>query len=142
MRARFELDPRIAATSLPLGETDLCMVRLVDDSRYPWLVLVPRHPDLVELFDLGPDDRRALIDCASAFAARMAQTFGADKINIGSLGNRVRQLHLHVVVRRSTDAAWPDAVWNGTPAIPYEAAEAEAVLARLRACLDLRGSSG
>lgn len=142
MSEGFELDPRIAATSRPVGDTDFCLVRLVNDSRYPWLVLIPRRPGIVEVFDLGPDERHALVDLASDIAARMAAAFGAEKVNIGSLGNRVRQFHLHIVVRRSTDAAWPDAVWNGTPAVPYGSAEAEAVLVRLGACLDDVGFSG
>ena len=135
MTGTFEVDPRVMVTTLPLGETELCLVRLVNDSRYPWLVLVPRRPGIVELFDLSSDERHALVDLASDIAAGMAAAFDAEKVNIGSLGNRVRQFHLHIVVRRSTDAAWPDAVWNDTPAVPYDQIEADAVLVRLRACL-------
>lgn len=140
MSDTFILDPRIAETSLALGQTELCVVRLVNDSRYRWLVLVPARPSIVELFDLTPEDRRSLIDSASNIAACMAAAFSAEKMNVGNLGNRVRQFHLHIIARHSNDAAWPDAVWNGTPAVPYEAAEAENVVTRLRGCLSLHGT--
>ncbi len=138
MSELFELDPRIAAGSLPLTETDLCLVRLMNDSRYPWVLLVPRRPAVTEIFDLSLPDRHALIDLAAAMAARMAETFGAEKMNVGSLGNRVRQFHLHIVVRRLGDAAWPDAVWNGTSPVPYEPEALGTVTDRLRGLLSMR----
>lgn len=127
----FELDERIAASTWPVGQSGLCLVRLMNDRRYPWLVLVPRTPGLVEIFDLTPDDRHRLIDLAADLAQRMTTAFGADKINVGALGNRVRQFHLHVVARRATDPSWPDAVWDGSPGEPYEPAERDAVLRKL-----------
>ena len=137
----FELDPRIAAGSVPLAETNLCLVRLMNDSRYPWVLLVPRRPAVTEIFDLSLPDRHALVDLASAIAARMAETFDAEKMNVGSLGNRVRQFHLHIVVRRSDDPAWPDAVWNGTAPVPYERDALDLLVDRLRGVLPLRLAS-
>ena len=134
----FALDERIEAASLPLGETDFCLLRLMNDSRYPWVVLVPRRPATVELFDLTADDRRCLVEDASHLAAGMAAVFGAEKMNVGSLGNRVRQFHLHIIARRTGDPAWPDAVWNGSAAVPYEAADRDRVLAMLRPWLPAR----
>ena len=135
MSDSFKLDPRLAAASLPLAETPLCLFRLIDDSRYPWVLLVPCRPHIVELFDLSAAERHTLVDQAADLAAAMTAIFAADKMNIGSLGNRVTQFHLHVIARRRGDAAWPDAVWNGTPAMPYEPAELAGVLGRLRDCL-------
>lgn len=137
----FQLDPRIAEGSLPLGRLELCEVRLVNDSRYPWALLVPQRADVKELFQLASTDRSALIEEAADLAARMSTAFQADKMNVGSLGNRVAQFHLHVVVRRRGDSAWPDAVWNGTAAVPYGSAERDAVLAKMKACLARPGRS-
>ena len=132
----FELDPRIAAATVELGAADALSFRMMNDRRYPWIVIVPQRPDLVELFDLTTIELNRLMGHAARIAGAMAQRFAAEKINIATLGNRVRQLHLHIVARRSGDAAWPDAVWNGTPAEPYAAAEAEAMRGRLHDCLD------
>lgn len=137
MPGAFELDRGIATSSVSLAETELCLARMANDSRYPWVLLIPRRPSVVELFDLDPVDRHALIDLAADIAARMAAAFGAEKMNVGSLGNRVRQFHLHIIARRTGDAAWPDAVWNGTPAVPYEPEALDAMVERLRPCVPL-----
>ena len=132
----FALDPRIAATTLALAETSTSLARMINDCRFPWIVLVPRHPNAVELFDLPAPLRHALFDEAAAIAARMAQGFSAEKINIATLGNKVRQFHLHLVARRIGDAAWPDGVWNGTAAEPFDdATQLAAMQARLLACV-------
>lgn len=72
----FELDRRIATSSVSLAETELCLARMADDSRYPWVLLIPRRPSVVEVFDLQPVDRHALIDLAADIAARMAAALG------------------------------------------------------------------
>ena len=131
----FALDPRIAAGTLAVAERPLCLVRLMNDRRYPWLLVIPRRPDVTELFHLPPPERHALIDFAADLAAGMTRRFAADKMNVGALGNRVPQFHLHVIVRRVGDPAWPDAVWNGTAAISYADAERDAMLADMRALL-------
>lgn len=139
MSGMFQLDPRIAEGSLPLGRLELCEVRLMNDSRYPWALLVPQRANVTELFQLASPDRSALIEEAAELAARMSAAFQADKMNVGNLGNRVAQFHLHVVARRRSDSAWPDAVWNGTAAVPYGSAESDAVLAKMKACLGRPG---
>ena len=133
----FALDPRIAATTLALAETTTSLARMMNDRRYPWIVLVPRHPNAVELFDLPAPLRHALADEAASVAARMAKSFSAEKINIATLGNKVRQFHLHIVARRIGDAAWPDGVWNGTAAEPFDdPAQLATMRARLQACVE------
>lgn len=135
MSGRFELDPRIAAGTVAIAETDLCLVRLMNDSRYPWLLLIPRRPDVVELFDLPAADRQALTDLAADIAGAMAARFEATKMNIGALGNRVPQFHLHVIARRTGDAAWPNAVWDGTAPVPYDDAPLHEAVSQMRGCL-------
>jgi len=110
--AGFELDPRLAADTRPVARLALCEVRLMDDARFPWLVLVPRRPALVEIADLAEADQRTLWLEVNRAAAALRATAACDKINIGALGNIVRQLHVHVVARREGDEAWPGPVWG------------------------------
>ena len=139
MTVAFALDPRIAAASLPCGETPLCLVRMMDDRRYPWLVLVPRRAGVVELFDLDAADRHRLVDEAAALARSLATSFAATKVNVAALGNKVRQFHLHLIVRQPDDPSWPDGVWNGSAAEPYSATERDFALERMRACVTEAG---
>jgi diadenosine tetraphosphate (Ap4A) HIT family hydrolase len=133
----FELDIRLAGDTVVVGDLTLCRVLLMRDSRYAWLVLVPRRADKVEVSDL-PDDEQALLwrEVGTAGAALRA-IVPCDKLNIGALGNIVRQLHVHVVARREGDAAWPGPVWSFGKAEAYAEGEAERLVAALRKKLDL-----
>lgn len=122
--AAFQIDPRLQTASSALASLRLCEVRLQDDARWPWLVLIPRKPGARELDHLGPADRALLMDevvAAGAAVRAMAAAAGrpVEKLNVGALGNRVEQLHLHVVGRRTDDPAWPDPVWGFGQATPY-----------------------
>ena len=97
----------------------LCQVRLKDDCRFPWIVLIPRRSNLVEIFDLTPEDQSLLWGEIAQVSEHMKQHLHAHKINIEILGNRVRQLHIHIIARYENDDAWPNSVLNyGTPE-PY-----------------------
>jgi diadenosine tetraphosphate (Ap4A) HIT family hydrolase len=132
---QFALDPRLAADSLPVGELKLCRVLLMNDSRFPWLILVPRRAGLSELHDLSAQDRTALTGEAVLAGEKLKGLTGARKINTGALGNIVAQLHVHVVARFEGDAAWPGPVWGCGKAEPYAPGEAAARLEALRAAL-------
>ena len=127
----FTLDPAFEATSVFLGRLTLCEARLQGDSRWPWIVLVPRRPDLAEIEHLPPPDRARLVE-ETVLAGRAVRAVGevlglpVEKLNVGALGNVTRQLHVHVVGRRSDDPAWPGPVWGAGAAAPY----AEAALGR------------
>ena len=131
----FELDGRLALDTFPVGDLELCRVLLMDDARYPWLILVPRRVSVVELVDLDERDRALLIEEANAAAAFLQATRRPDKINIAALGNVVRQFHLHVVARRRGDPAWPSPVWGHGVAKPYEPLEARRLAAEARHAL-------
>ncbi|MBA5776113.1 HIT domain-containing protein [Stappia sp. F7233] len=116
----FELDPRLSADTYPVLELPLCAVRLMKDANYPWLVLVPRRRDLIELIDLEGDDRAQLMaEIALASEALRAET-DCQKLNVAALGNQVSQLHVHVIARNQDDAAWPNPVWGFAPATRYD----------------------
>ena len=137
MAEAFEVDPAFAAGSRAAGELPLCHVRLQDDARYPWLILIPRRPGLVELADLTAAER-ALIMEEIVLAGDIVHALGdldgrpVDKLNVGALGNVTAQLHVHVVGRRRGDEAWPGPVWGAGPATPYGETE---LAVRLRAVL-------
>jgi diadenosine tetraphosphate (Ap4A) HIT family hydrolase len=94
-------------------------VLLMNDARFPWLVLVPRKAGAVEFYDLDEGERATAAEEIARAARALKHMSGSDKINLGALGNVVPQLHLHVVARRMTDAAWPGPVWGAGGAIPY-----------------------
>ncbi|AGI25437.1 HIT family protein [Pseudomonas sp. MT3] len=124
----FVLDSRLEQDTVPVGDFPLSSLLLMNDSQYPWFILVPRREDVSELFQLDPDDQQQLWREATQLAETLKDTFSADKMNVANLGNVVSQLHVHVIVRRRNDAAWPGPVWGRHPAVPYGVEE----LARLR----------
>lgn len=127
----FSLDSRLAADSLAVAELPLSSLRLMRDSRYAWLMLVPRKPELVELLDLTEEERAQLMrEIALVGAALKAET-RCDKLNVGALGNIVAQLHVHVIARFAGDAAWPGPVWGSGASVPYPVGEAEALALRI-----------
>ena len=115
----FALDPRLAADTFELGDMALSRLLLMNDSRFAWLILVPRREGLVEITDLSLYERRVFFEEVALAADRLKQLTGAKKINIGALGNIVSQLHLHVVARNDGDAAWPGPVWGFGKPEPY-----------------------
>jgi len=136
----MRIDPAIMATTHAAAELPLSLVRLQDDARFPWLLLLPRAQGARELDDLSEPARVALmgeiIRAGSAVrAAGRALGRPVEKLNVGALGNITPQLHIHVVGRRADDPAWPGPVWgNGQPA-PYEAGALSTVLAAVRDAL-------
>ncbi|OJZ18258.1 MAG: diadenosine tetraphosphate hydrolase, partial [Thiobacillus sp. 65-29] len=115
-QAQFELDPRLNRDTVFVANWKLCQVRLMDDARFPWLVLVPRRAGAVELDDLDEDDRTRLMHEIQRAMKTLRGVADCDKLNVGALGNVVRQLHVHVVARRKDDPAWPGPVWGHGPA--------------------------
>ena len=127
----FSLDPRLERDSDSLMALSLCDLRLHKDGRWPWLVLVPRHPGLEEVFDLSPDDQMRLWQEVNRVAKALKQASGALKINVAAIGNIVRQLHVHVIARQEGDANWPGPVWGFGAAEPWNEAARSRFLTRL-----------
>lgn len=133
----FDLHPQLAADTLPAGRLTLCDLRLMNDARYPWFVLVPRRAGVVELLDLDDADQQLVYDEVRATARALQAACKPDKLNVAALGNVVAQLHVHVIARYRSDAAWPRPVWGVHPAVAYQDAAAEALVARVNAALRL-----
>ncbi len=121
--AAFTLDPRLAADTVHLGDWPLSAVLLANDQRFAWLILVPRKPGLADLIDVERSDRGILTIEIDRAARVLKQTVRCDKLNVGALGNLVRQLHIHVIARTMDDAAWPKPVWGVGKAQPYTSDE-------------------
>jgi diadenosine tetraphosphate (Ap4A) HIT family hydrolase len=131
----FALDSRLAADTLAIGDLKLSRALLMNDARYPWLILVPRREGLSEIVDLDPADRAVLIEEIAAASAFLRALPRVDKLNVGALGNIVGQLHVHVLGRAVGDAAWPGPVWGFGPRQPYATDVAAALVAQARAAL-------
>jgi diadenosine tetraphosphate (Ap4A) HIT family hydrolase len=115
----FTLDPRLAADTAEVGDLALCRVLLMDDARFPWLILVPRRAALVEITDLPAPDAAALWAEIRLATGVMQALSKPDKVNVAALGNVVAQLHVHVVGRFRSDPAWPGPVWGFGTRTPY-----------------------
>ncbi|MGV8937974.1 MAG: HIT domain-containing protein [Allorhizobium sp.] len=132
----FTLDDRLLRDSQLLIRLGLCELRLMRDSRWPWLVLVPQRVGVSEIFDLTPLDQAMLTFEQNTVAAALKNITGATKINVGALGNIVRQLHVHIIARVEGDPSWPGPVWGYQTAIPYAADQQDAFTQKLLEALE------
>jgi diadenosine tetraphosphate (Ap4A) HIT family hydrolase len=128
----FLLHPRLEVDTAFIVDWALCHVLLMNDARYPWLILVPRRADVTEITDLTAAERTLLMQEMARAGEAVRALPGIAKLNIGALGNLVPQLHIHVVGRRPGDPAWPGPVWGHSPAVPYEAAGRDALIVLVR----------
>lgn len=132
MSEEFRLHQRLEADTISLGRTALCDIRLMNDRTWPWILLVPRRPDIREIYQLPVADQQQLLAESSLLGESMMRAFSGDKLNVAALGNMVSQLHLHHIVRREGDAGWPGPVWGLQSPEPYSNEE-------LVRCRDLLG---
>lgn len=110
---------QLSADCIVLGRFSLCHLLLMNDSNYPWFILVPDRDDIREIYQLDANDRKQLLDESCRLSEFIMRRFGGDKLNVAALGNQVPQLHLHHIVRFTADPAWPGPVWGKFPALPY-----------------------
>ncbi len=115
----FSVAPAFEAGSVAVAEWPLCHVRLQDDARFPWLILIPRVEGAVELEDLSVAQRATLMEETVRAGALVRRLGAVEKLNVGAIGNVTAQLHVHVVGRRRDDGLWPDPVWGRGPVVPY-----------------------
>ena len=131
----FQPDPRLAADSVFIADGPLSQVRLMDDARFPWLLLVPRVAGASDWIDLDGGQQRLLLAEINQLSQLLRTEAGVEKINIGALGNIVRQLHVHVVGRHAGDPAWPGPVWGSGAALRHDPEELAALTVRWRSRL-------
>jgi diadenosine tetraphosphate (Ap4A) HIT family hydrolase len=131
----FELDRRLDADSAPLLWLGLCELRIMDDRRWPWLLLVPQRPGMVEIHDMTPLDQTMLVFETNMVAQALKSVTNCTKINTGALGNVVRQLHVHIVARNEGDPGWPGPVWGFGSREPYRPEDRHAFADRIKSAL-------
>jgi diadenosine tetraphosphate (Ap4A) HIT family hydrolase len=119
----FQLHPQLEKDCISIGKLALSRLLLMNDSHFPWLILVPEIAGITEIYQLNKAQRSLLIEESSMLAERLTTLYQADKINIAAIGNLVPQLHVHHIVRYRSDKAWPAPVWGKFPAIPYSEQE-------------------
>lgn len=131
----WSLHPQLDADSAAIADLPLSRVLLCRDANYPWLILVPRRPGAIEIVDLDAADRGQLMVEIDSAARALRAVAPCDKLNVAALGNMVPQLHVHIIARRISDAAWPRPVWGTTDARAYDPPALAALVAALRTTL-------
>jgi diadenosine tetraphosphate (Ap4A) HIT family hydrolase len=135
LKAGFALDGRLEADSDHLMWLGLCELRVMNDRRWPWLILIPQRPDAAEIHDLTPLDQAMLTFETNMVSQALKNASGCAKINTGALGNIVRQLHVHVIARNEGDPGWPGPVWGYGVRDPYSPAEVRGFAEKIKAAL-------
>ncbi len=112
MNSQFQLHERLQQDCILIGRFSLCQLLMMNDSQFPWFILVPERADIKEIYQLSVADRQLLSEESCFLAENMADLFKAHKMNMAAIGNMVPQLHIHHIVRYQTDKAWPAPVWG------------------------------
>jgi|SRR5664279_5232827 len=133
----WQLDPKLATDTVPVGDLALTRVLLADDANYPWLILVPRLPGVIEITDLDPNEQVQLLGEIDAAARALKSVTEYEKLNVAALGNVVAQLHVHVIGRRHSDSAWPKPVWGVAKPADYIPAVRDGLIGTLRRALKM-----
>src|SRR5260370_4375327 len=128
----WSLRSRLKEDTIDIGDLPLCRVLVIKDAHYPWLLLVPRRPDVVEIIDLDEVAQAQLMTEINRVARALKDLTKCDKLNIAALGNLVPQLHVHVIAPRSSDVAWPRPVRGAIPPLPHDAEEVQNFISALR----------
>ena len=128
----WSLHPQLERDTVNIGDLPLCRVLVIQDANYPWLLLVPRRPDIVEIIDLDEVEQAQLMTETARVARALREITKCDKLNIAALGNAVPQLHVHVIARRRSDAAWPRPVWGTVPPLAHDPEELKNFISALR----------
>ena len=136
----FQLHPQLAQDTWLVTDLPLCRVLLMNETRYPWVILVPRQQDIREIHELTAMERQQLWQESDQLSRALMKLFKPDKLNIAALGNQVPQLHIHHIARFQTDAAWPAPVWGKFPPQAYTATETVARIQHLLAALSEIGT--
>ena len=137
MTTQFRLHERLQQDCISIGRFDLCHILMMNDSRYPWFILVPEKAGISEIYQLSKAERHLLTEESSYLAENLATLYNADKMNIAAIGNLVPQLHIHHVVRYQADKAWPAPVWGKFAAVPYTQQELADHSAKVKAQLKI-----
>ena len=107
----FNIDKKFLKPSHHIIELKLCSIRLHDNSKFPWLILIPKRNKIVDISDLKHKDQILLINEIVFVSKIMKKIFKTSKLNVEKIGNIVPQLHIHIIARNKKDSSWPLSVW-------------------------------
>jgi diadenosine tetraphosphate (Ap4A) HIT family hydrolase len=128
----WSLNAQLKKDTIDIGDLPLSRVLVIKDAHYPWLLLVPRRPEISEIIDLDEVEQAQLMTEISRVSRALKDITKCDKLNIAALGNVVPQLHIHIIARRGSDVAWPRPVWGIAPPLAHDAEEVQAFISALR----------
>jgi diadenosine tetraphosphate (Ap4A) HIT family hydrolase len=128
----WALHPQLERDTVNLGDLPLCRALVIQDANYPWLLLVPRRNEVAEILDLDEVEQAQLMTETARVARALREITKCDKLNIAALGNVVPQLHVHIIARRKTDAAWPRPVWGAVPPVDHDPEELKQFISAIR----------
>jgi diadenosine tetraphosphate (Ap4A) HIT family hydrolase len=133
----FQLHERLAQDCFYVGRFELCQLLMMNDSQFPWFILVPERIGITEIYQLAKSDQLVLMQESSYLAENLANLYHADKMNVAAIGNMVPQLHVHHIVRYQSDIAWPAPVWGKFSAVPYSKEQLAEKMVKIKAQLGL-----
>ncbi|MGJ4946022.1 HIT domain-containing protein [Bradyrhizobium sp. HKCCYLS1011] len=128
----WSLHPQLAKDTIDIGDLPLSRVLVIKDANYPWMLLVPRREGAVEIIDLDEVAQAQLMTEIARVSRALKDITKCDKLNVAALGNMVPQLHIHLIARRTSDAAWPRPVWGVAPPLPHDAEEVQHFISAIR----------
>jgi diadenosine tetraphosphate (Ap4A) HIT family hydrolase len=128
----WSLHPQLKKDTIDIGDLPLCRVLVIKDANYPWLLLVPRREGAVEIIDLDEVAQAQLMTEMTRVSRALKEVTQCDKLNVAALGNMVPQLHVHVIARRTSDAAWPRPVWGVAQALSHDGEEVQNFISAIR----------
>ena len=127
----FQLHPQLAADTHLICRAENCQILLMDDARFPWIVLVPEVAGIRELYELSERQQQQAYQSILHVSKSLAEYSNAEKMNVAALGNQLPQLHIHIIARYQSDAAWPGPVWGVGQAESYSADQLQQTLSDL-----------
>ncbi|WP_426358400.1 HIT domain-containing protein [Pseudocolwellia sp. HL-MZ19] len=136
MSNEFQLHDMLVKDCIEVFELPLCKVLLMNDSQYPWFILVPKVNDVLDLYQLDWEQQVQFLNESSLLSEILIELFKGTKLNVAALGNMCPQLHVHHIVRFKNDIAWPKPVWGEFPAIPYDHKHLDKIISDVKAALD------
>ncbi len=131
----FQLNHRLEQDSFLIGHVEFCQIRLLNDCRWLWLILIPQHSGLTELHELNSQEQAEVATITNRCAKLLKELTNCKKINSGVLGNVVPQLHIHIVARNEGDPNWPNPIWGFETARPYSDSDRDSLISHLRTTL-------
>ena len=132
MPVAWTLHPQLERDTATFGDLPLSRVLIINDANFPWLLLVPRRPDMIDVIDLDEVEQAQLMTEIARVARALKEVTECDKLNIAALGNAVPQLHVHIIARRASDPAWPRPVWGVMQPLAHDAEEVQGFISALR----------